>query len=79
MSQKNPPDPTEADLQMQAQLGAILQNMAIFTGFLADLSSGHCMVLVQPSSEGYPTYRVVPNTTRSADGWSEDDAGAHIR
>lgn len=72
---KNPPDPTETDLQMQAQLGAILANMAIFTGFLADLSSGHAMVLVQPDGDGHPTYRVVPNTTRSGDGWSEDNAG----
>lgn len=75
MAAKNPPDPTEADLQMQAQLGAILANMAVFTGFLADLSSGHALILQEADREGGLTWRVVPNERRGDDGWPQDAAG----
>ena len=60
---------------MQAQLGAILQNLAIFTGFLADLSSGHALILQEAALAVGLTWRVVPNERRGDDGWPQDAAG----
>lgn len=76
---KYPPDPTEADLQMQAQLGAILSNLAVLTGFLADLSSGHARVLRDDDPVIGTTWRVIPNDRREFDGWSEDAGGVPPR
>ena len=65
----------EFDARGQAALLQIMENAGIALGGLADLLTGHAMIVVARSEveNESATYRVVPNDSRSNDGWPAEN------
>lgn len=65
----------EWDRRSQLALLGILENAQLVLAGLADLLTGHAMIVVARSEveNESATYRVVPNESRTKDGWPAED------